>query len=207
MRGVLRQVMLVSAALPLMAASMWQAETLADGTLYSDQVARKKGDLITILVKETTSVVDNSKTETKRKSDPIKFSVNMVPGTHQVAAAQGLSTIDKLPAFDATSENNFKGEGTYSQNGEVKATITGRVIDVLDNGNLLVEGRRQAQVNDDIKTIRITGIVRTADLRSDNTILSEKLHNFQVAIENEGPLARSQKKGFVGTILDVLWPF
>lgn len=200
-------VVLLLAAAGLPAASMWQSETMADGTLYSDQVARKKGDLITILVKETTSVVDNNKTETKRKSDPISASVTMVPGSDQVAASSGASTIGKLPAFSATSENNFKGEGTVTQTGEVKATITGRVIDVLDNGNLLVEGRRQVKVNDDTKTILVTGIVRTADLKSDNTIQSEKLHNFQIAIENEGPIARSQKKGFLGEMIDVIWPF
>ena len=199
-------VLLVIAALPA-ATSMWTAETLADGSLYADQVARKRGDLITILVKETVTITDKQTTETKRKSDPIKASITMVPGTNQLPASEGSSSIGALPAFSATSENNFKGEGSYTASGDVRATITGRVIDVLDNGNLLIEGRRQVQVNDDTKTILVTGIVRTADLKSDNTIFSEKLHNFQVSIEGEGPLARSQEKGFLGKIADVLWPF
>jgi flagellar L-ring protein precursor FlgH len=89
----------------------------------------------------------------------------------------------------------------------VKAVITGRVIDVLDNGNLLVEGRRSVKVGNDTKTILITGIIRTADIQANNTVLSEKLHNFQVSIVGEGPLNRSSREGFLGEILDILWPF
>jgi len=198
MRRQLRHLLLLLCAAGLSAASMWTSETLADGSLYADQVARKKGDLITILVKETVTITDKQTTETKRKSDPIKASIGALPGN--VSA-------ESLPSLSASSENNFKGEGSYTSSGDVRATVTGRVVDVLDNGNLLIEGRRQIQVNDDTKTLLVTGLVRTADLRSDNTILSEKLHNFQVSIEGEGPLARSQEKGFLGKIIDVLWPF
>ena len=105
------------------------------------------------------------------------------------------------------SEKDFKGEGKYEAEGEVKATITGRVIDVLDNGNLLIEGRRLVKVNQDTKTILITGIIRTADIQANNTVFSEKLHNFQVSIVGEGPLTRSGSEGFLGQILDILWPF
>jgi flagellar L-ring protein precursor FlgH len=206
----LRRLLLVFAGIcasagALRAESLWQAETLADGTLYSDQVARKKGDLITIVVKETTSVSETHKTETKRENS-LDASVSLVPGSNQLPASAGSSSIGKLPAIKAGSEKDFKGEGKYEAEGEVKAVITGRVLDVLDNGNLLVEGRRSVKVNSDTKTILITGIIRTADIKSDNTVVSEKLHDFQVAIEGEGPLTRSQQEGWLGRLIDILWP-
>jgi len=190
----------------LPAQSLWTSETLSDGTLYTDQVARRRGDLITILVQETTAVSETQKTETKRNST-IDAGIDMLPSVTETPAVQGASTVGKLPAMKADSTKNFKGEAKSEQAGTVKATITGRVVDVLDNGNLVIEGRRAVKVNDDTKTILITGIIRTADIRSDNTVLSEKLHNFQVSIEGEGPLARSQGPGFLGKILDVVWPF
>jgi flagellar L-ring protein precursor FlgH len=197
---------LVAPAAPLAAASLWQAETLADGTLYSDQVARKKGDLITILVKETTSVSETHKTETKR-DNTLSTGISLFPGSNEIPAAVGSAGSGKLPAFKADSAKDFKGEGSYEAAGEVKAVITGRVIDVLDNGNLLIEGRRSVKVNLDTKTILITGIIRTADIKADNTVISEKLHDFQVSIVGEGPLTRSQAEGWLGRIIDVLWPF
>jgi flagellar L-ring protein precursor FlgH len=190
----------------LHAESLFKAETLADGTLYSDQVARRAGDLITIMVKETTSVSERHKTENKRENT-IDAAISLVPGTNQVPAQVGTASAGKLPALKAASEKEFKGEGKIEAGGEVKAVITGRVIDVLDNGNLLVEGRRLVRVNKDTKTILITGIIRTADIQANNTVLSEKLHNFQVSIEGEGPLTRSGSEGWLGEIIDILWPF
>ncbi len=197
---------LLSCVLVLPAESLFKAETLADGTLYSDQVARRAGDLITILVKETTSISERTKTENKREN-VIDAAISLVPGTNQIPAAVGTASAGKLPALKAGSEKNFKGEGKVEAEGEVKAVITGRVIDVLDNGNLLVEGRRLVRVNKDTKTILITGIIRTADIQANNTVFSEKLHNFQVSIEGEGPMTRSNTEGWLGEILDILWPF
>jgi len=211
MRIALRQVLALASATiipigPLAAASLWQAETLADGNLYCDQVARKKGDLITITVQETTSVTETNKTETQRQND-ITAAVSLFPGTNQIPAAAGVASSGKLPALGANSNKHYQGTGNYTAEGEVKATITGRVIDVLDNGNLLIEGRRTVKVNLDTKTILITGIIRTADIKSDNTVLSEKLHDFKVSIEGDGPLSRAQHEGWMGEILDIVWPF
>ncbi|HEX3133681.1 MAG TPA: flagellar basal body L-ring protein FlgH, partial [Planctomycetota bacterium] len=188
------------------AESLFKAEILADGILYFDQVARRAGDLITIMVKETTSVSEQNKIENKRENT-IDAAISLVPGTNQVPAQIGTASAGKLPALKAASSKDFKGEGKVEAQGEVKAVITGRVIDVLDNGNLLVEGRRVVRVNKDTKTILITGIIRTADIQANNTVMSEKLHNFQVSIEGEGPLARSGHEGFLGELLDILWPF
>lgn len=190
----------------LSAASLFTAETMADGTLYSDQVARRTGDLITILVQENTSVSEKNKTTAKR-DNTMNAAVQMLPGVSQTPAVAGASAVDKLPAVGATSSKNFSGQGDFEATGEVKATITARVLDVLDNGNLLIEGRRAVRVNEDTKTILITGIIRTADIQANNTVLSEKLHNFQVSIVGEGPLSRAQSQGILGTIADVLWPF
>ena len=148
------------------AASLWGAETLADGNLYSDQVARKPGDLITIMVKETTSVTDSQKTERNRKNS-VDASVSMLPQTTALPSAVGSTTVGRLPALRAQSEKEFDGQGKYTAEGEVRAVITGRVTDVLENGNLVIEGRRIVRVNDDSKTIVVTGVIRTTDVRSD----------------------------------------
>ncbi|HYE05858.1 MAG TPA: flagellar basal body L-ring protein FlgH [Planctomycetota bacterium] len=199
-------VLLLACAACAHGASLWQAESLADGTLYSDQVARRAGDLITILVKETTAVSENQKTETTRENE-LEAAVTMLPQNTALPAVVGQTSVGRLPAVAMNSSKEFEGEGKYEADSEVRATVTGRVVDVLDNGNLLVEGRRQVKVNLDTKTIIITGIVRTADIRSDNTVWSEKLHDFQLAIEGDGPLTRAQQEGWLGRIIDVVWPF
>ena len=189
----------------LSAQSLWKAETIAEGTLYNDQVARQVGDLVTIRVVETTSVSDDRQTETTRESN-VNTGITMLPGSNSVAQTPGGPSSNILPGLRYDSSKEFSGEGKYQSTGRVSATITGRVIDVLDNGNLLVEGRRAVTYNEETKVILITGICRTADLQTDNSVLSEKMHNFQVAIEGEGPLSRSQQEGWLSRLLDALWP-
>jgi flagellar L-ring protein precursor FlgH len=202
----MRAILILALAGAIPAADLVAAQSLSGGTLYNDQVARQVGDLVTILVKETTSVSDTAKTETKREND-LSASVNVLPNSTRLPAAQGQDNAGTLPAVDLGSAKEFKGEGKVESSGEVRATITGRVTDILDNGNLVVEGVRQIKVNADTKTIRITGVIRHVDIRPDNTVLSEKLHNFQVAIEGEGPLTRAQQEGWLGRIIDTVWPF
>jgi flagellar L-ring protein precursor FlgH len=82
-----------------------------------------------------------------------------------------------------------------------------QVVDVLDNGSLVIRGSREVMVNEDRKTIQIAGIVRPSDIKSDNTVLSEKLYDLQVSIAGEGPLTRAQQEGWLGKLLDIVWPF
>lgn len=189
----------------LRAESLVTATNLSNGTMYSDQVARQVGDLITVLVNENTRVDESQDTETSREST-LGAVVRALPESSRTLASVGSSTEGTLPIFEAESEKEFTGEGSFSQSGRMTTRITGRVTDVLDNGNLVIEGRRQLTFGDNIKTIRLTGICRAADLNADNLVNSERLHNLQVAIEGEGPISRSQQEGILGRILDIIWP-
>lgn len=190
-------VLLLALAAPVAAQSLVTAETLADGSLFADAVARQDGDLVTILIRETTSVRESQETETGR-SNSGSIGGSFVRPNHTEA--------DQIPALEFGTDTDFEGEAEYSQSGEIRATITGRVIDVLDNGNMVIEARRVLRVNDETKTIVLSGIVRRDDIGTGNTVLSERIHNFQVGIEGQGPLTRAQQRGWLGRLLDVLWP-
>ena len=187
------------------AADLFPARTLADGTLYSDQVARRVGDLITIRVMETTDISDNQQTDLERSSDG-DARILMIPGAAQPIPSPGGTDNNALPGLAWESEKNFEGAGSYSRQGRLETKITGRVIDVLANGNLVIGCRRAVTYNKETKTVLITGICRTADITTDNTILSEKMHDFQVAVEGEGPLSRQQQEGWLARLMDTVWP-
>ena len=193
-------------ALPLAAADLIKAESLAAGTLYNDQVARAAGDLLTIVVKEATSVSETAKTETSRDNSA-GFDTPTLPFPATGIERTGADGNPTLPAMALKSSKEFSGEGKAQNSAETRAVITGRITDVLDNGNLVVVGTRRVQAGENTKTIRISGIVRAADIRSDNTVASEKVSNLEVAIEGEGPLSRSQQEGWLGRLIDTVWPF
>lgn len=179
------------------AASLWTAKTIADGTPYSDKLARKKGDLLTIRVRETTSASEEQKTGHSRDTD------NSFSGTITPVSAASRST----PGIGLNSSRDFEGEGKVESSNDVRATVTARVMSVLDNGNLVIEGRRSIKINADTKVILISGIIRPADITAENTVLSERMHNFRVGIEGEGPLTEAQQQGIFSRLLGFLWPF
>lgn len=190
---------------PLAAESLWQAETLADGNLYADATARRRGDLLTVVIQETTSVSENQKTDTSR-DNTVDIGVTLAPGTNALPASVGGGE-GTLPGLELGSKKEFQGEGKYDFSHKVKSSIAVQVVDVLDNGSLVVRGSREVLINEDRKTIQIAGIVRPSDIKSDNTVLSEKLYDLQVSIVGEGPMTRAQQEGFLGKLLDILWPF
>ena len=198
--------LLVMCLAPLAAESLFRAETLADGNLYADATARRRGDLLTVVIQESTSVSENQKTDTSRDNE-LKAGVNLLPGSNQLPATVGESALGRLPGIDLESGKAFKGEGKYDLSHKVRSSIAVQVVDVLDNGSLVIRGSREVLVNEDRKTIQIAGIVRPSDIKSDNTVLSEKLYDLQVSIVGEGPISRAQQQGWFGKVLDVLWPF
>ncbi|MHC5068186.1 MAG: flagellar basal body L-ring protein FlgH [Planctomycetota bacterium] len=205
-RRFLRWCCLGLLALPLSAESLFTATTLADGTLYSDEVARRIGDLITVRVIERISITDEQETDTSRDNQ-LSASVNMWPNSSKAPASQGGDNFGTLPAIDLSSGKAFSGEGEYEATQDMTLTLTGRVIDVLDNGNLVIEARRTITHDLETRTIVLSGICRRSDIESGNSVTSSQLHNFEVAVEGDGPLSRAQQEGWLGRLMDILWPF
>jgi flagellar L-ring protein FlgH len=191
--------MLCFACLP--AQSLVTATSLSDGTLYADQVARQVGDLVTIQIQETNSIKESSETETGRTNS------GRLSGNWSKPSEDGGTSVSKvIPGISFQTDTGFEGEADYSNSGEIKATVTGRVIDVLANGNMVIEARRTLRFGSDSKTIVLSGIIRRDDVGPNNSVMSEKIHNFQVGIEGQGPLTRAQQRGWLGRLLDILWP-
>ncbi len=81
------------------------------------------------------------------------------------------------------------------------------VVEVLDNGNLALEGKRNVKVNKEQYTLKLTGIARPIDITTSNTIASSKMSNVRFGLEGKGWLTRAGSKGWYSRLKDTLWPF
>jgi flagellar L-ring protein precursor FlgH len=81
------------------------------------------------------------------------------------------------------------------------------VIGVAPNGNLLVEGYRQRILNREVRSLRVTGLVRPADIGPFNTVQSQYIGNFQVTYVGRGPESNYTNQGWGGRIINALWPY
>lgn len=172
--------------------------------VVADPRARATGDILTIVVQEQTLVRNEERTE--RRND-----------TSLAARLEAYSLSDKtfqsnvLPRIDVRKEQDFQGEARQNSNSDVRASIAVVVVDVQPNGNLVVAGARSVTVNDETRTLRISGLVRQLDITPANTITSALVADARISITGEGGNTRQVTRGPVGQLFDTLiwaaWPF
>jgi flagellar L-ring protein precursor FlgH len=190
---------------PPEAASLWPRDSAAQrrSSLIADPIARGRGDIVTVLVHEAQTVTNKETTDLKQDS-------HLLAQLNQLGALPAAFR-NGLPAGEVTSSREFSANGQYDKAGDFETRITATIVDVQPNGNLIIEGTRAVRMDDEVKTLKISGIVRPLDLTTSNTVLSENVAEASVSYEGDGPLTRNQKRGFLGTVFDYLfhnlWPF
>ena len=179
------------------AQSIWQQSTQRRA-IFADSTARRIGDLLTIQIQESQVIQNNESTSLARESslDAAITDFNLKP-----------NTFNTLPSASTTSSTEFDGSATYNKNGTFQTSLTVMVIDVLPNGNLVIEGSRDITMDREHKRIRISGIVRPRDISTLNTVSSMKVAQARISYEGTGPLTQATNRNWFDTLLDFLWPF
>jgi flagellar L-ring protein precursor FlgH len=153
-------------------------------SLFSDQKATRVGDAVTIIVVETSSASNDSKSSTSRESD-LSLSATAKAGTNPIPDA----------GFTLGTGNTFKGSGSTASNGSVRAKISARVDSVSSNGSMWINGSRIISINGEDQIIKISGLIRQSDVQSDNSVLSSSISDAKIVFEGSGMIDRSQSPG------------
>lgn len=198
-----RKIIYISLALILLlsgfsqASSIWAKRSKNAKSLYADDVARQIGDVLTIKVAESSTVDNKAKRDLKKETDR----TNTFNGD-----IGNVADIGDL-GMSASSNNELTSKADYKDERKYVDSVTVVVMDILPNGNLVVLGNRERNIAGDIQTIEISGIVRPSDIEYDNTVKSEQVANFRLLTKNKGISAPYTKPGWLGAILDLIWPF
>ena len=182
--------------------SIWQASTIA---LTEDGKARRIGDIVTIIVTETASASKQAATATGRSSKISAGIPNMLGLEESKIITSIFADLSKL--LNASASSSFDGSGSTSRKETLTATISAKVIDVLPNGNLKIEGRRNVKVNYEDQIVTVKGTIRQRDVTAENTINSIYVADAQISYSGEGIISDRQKPGWLMNVLDKLWPF
>lgn len=186
--------------------SIWQASSVS---LTEDGKARRIGDIVTILVTETASASKEAATATGRTSE-LSAGVPAFMGLESAGVLLnnlGGANANLSKLVDASASSKFDGSGSTSRKESLSATITAKVIDVLPNGNLKIEGRRNVKVNNEDQIVTVRGTIRQRDISAENTINSIFIADAQISYSGEGIISDRQKPGWLMNVIDVLWPF
>lgn len=87
------------------------------------------------------------------------------------------------------------------------AYITVRVVQVLSNGNLFIQGTREVTVNNETQHIILSGTIRPSDISPDNSIISSYIGDAKIQYTGSGVLSDKQRVGWLTRIIDYVWPF
>lgn len=183
--------------------SLWPKRNLRRASLFDDSRAVRTGDLLTIIVSESTQVRNS---EDKGLSKSANAS-----GAFDLSAASsggfGLTGADGNLTFSKSSNRNFDGAANYQNSQVFSDTMTVTVTGVSSEGNLILEGTRSIQVAGEFKTLNVSGIVRPIDIGPDNTVSSRFIANLTATYETDGPDRRFTRQGWWGRSMNKVWPF
>jgi len=180
------------------AQSLWHDET--SRPMFADKRATGAGDILTIIVQESTSANKNNQTKTEKNSSwTAAISSMLFPGW---AAYKG-----SMPAVSYNSDLKHDGGGAINNSETMIAHIAVKVMDVLPNHNLVVEGKRETSFSGEHQTIVLHGIIRPEDVTAANTVLSYNVADATISIVGKGAVTDTQRKGWFTRILDKVIPF
>lgn len=203
MKSIVCSLLSLAALAPLSAQNLYK-RAASPRSAAADHRAGAVGDILTIVVAETQRVSNNDKTE--RKAD-----TSLAARLEAYTLSNDTFKTNVLPSFDARSERETLGESRQQRDSSMQLRFAVMVVDVMPNGNLVIAGMRQTMVDDEVKTLRVSGVVRRLDVTAQNTVESQNVADAKISVQGEGSSTRHNTKGPVGTMFETLfwalWPF
>lgn len=170
-------------------------------SLYSDAKARRIGDIITVILRENTTATKSASTTVEKESD---VAIDPIIGL----GGNNVSIGNEAIQLDLSSTNEFEGDAQANQSNNLIGNISVTVIRVMPNNNLIIRGEKWLTLNNGDEYIRLTGIVRPADINPANEVLSTKIANARIQYSGTGRFARAQQEGWLGKFFSSSWwPF
>ncbi len=163
-------------------------------SLFSDVKAFQAGDAIMVLIVEDVQANNSATTDNGRSSK--------LSGGFGASTGSGTGT---NVSGSLNTGSDFSGQGHTSRKESIKSKLSARVVEIVDNGNLRIEGTRTTKVNGETQTIIIRGIVRPVDVRSDNSVYSYNVLDLTLFIEGDGSVSEVQEPGLITKFLRLLF--
>ena len=180
--------------------SLWSQRR---GDIYSIQKKRiKVGDIITIYISETTSAVQSATTRTNKDAS---IGANFGNNWDQINNVLGNRTKRETYNLDMGGNDAFQGTGQTSRTSQVKAVVTATITEILKSGNLYIVGEHHVKVNNEVETIRISGIIRPQDITAKNSVFSYQIAKAEVSVNGAGVVTSKQNPGVLTKMVN--WVF
>ena len=183
--------------------SLWPQRCPQRASLVDDSRARRPGDLLTIIVSESTQVT-NREGKGLAKTSEASGLFNFAGAT---GGGLGISAADADLTFTKSSDRSFDGSANYQNSQRFTDRITVCVTGTAPNGNLILHGTRSIMISGEQRTLHLSGIVRPIDIGPDNTISSQYVSDMVAVYDGKGAGQSFTRQGWLGRKVNKIWPF
>jgi flagellar L-ring protein FlgH len=158
--------------------SLWSAQNLL-GDFSSDYKARNLNDTITIVASVQTTAAQSGTVDSERT----------LTSSSSITGLLGRTPSAVNPLLSGQSASVLKGQGSTASNTTFATSLTGQVIAVFPNGNLVIQAERQIFMNNQHENVTVRGMIRPGDIGPANTVASSALSNLEIEMKGKGIIA------------------
>jgi flagellar L-ring protein precursor FlgH len=172
---------------PAAATSRW----IANSSLFSDRTASHIGDAVMVMVSESVDDSDEGQiSSSKTTNEDIK---------------SGFGILNFIRAFGFGSDSSASSNTTVERTKELETTISCLVVDIMPNGNMVIQGDKYMTSGAEKMSVRFEGVVRPRDIAHNNTIDSSRVANSMITVTGKGIVSRTQRPGLINQIIQAIF--
>lgn len=171
-------------------------QTSGYAALHEGNRARHVGDLVTVVLVESLGTSKSTTARTARSG-----SASITP------PSAGILSFLNPDALNASSQSSFNGQGNASQASTLTGAIAVTIAEVRANGTALVVGEKHMNLSQGNEWVQFAGILRLADVNTDNRVLSSQIADAQIIYGGSGAIQQASRPGWLGRFFNMVSPF
>jgi flagellar L-ring protein FlgH len=182
--------------------ALWRSGSRA---FFKDQRAAQVGDIVTVLVNITDAADLKDNTAATRSGNESMGLPNLFGFEATIPKILAGANPSSLVAASSGNANTATAE--LQRNETVTLRLAGVVTQVLPNGNLVVSARQEVRVNDELRDLQVSGVIRPQDIASDNTVQHDRMAEARISYGGRGEISDVQHPRWGQQVLDAILPF
>lgn len=183
--------------------SLWQSSRQ---TFFKDQRAHKIGDILTVMIDIDDTADIKNKTERTRDGAETQGLPNFLGLESQLGKVLP-EAVDPSKLVGMDSSSTSTGDGKIERGEEIKLKLAAMVMQVLPNGNFVIQGRQQVRVNYELRDLQLQGVIRPEDILNNNSISYDKIAEARISYGGKGNISDIQQPRYGQQVFDAVFPF
>ena len=183
--------------------SLWRPGSRA---FLKDQRASQVGDILTVVI-QIDDQAKISNTTQRSRSNAEDAAAGSFLGFESQLDNILPDAVDPTSLVDLASNSNSSGAGSVNRDESIDLRVAALVTQVLPNGNLVIAGRQEVRVNYEVRELQVVGLIRPADITSNNTVSYDQIAEARVVYGGRGQISDVQQPRYGQQVFDIIWPF